>query len=103
LQAGPAKDTIAAMTERRLWKAAFGAGMATLVGSLILLFGFPAMSASADWIPWLAIGAAVLCAVAAVRLRSTGRFEAAGEGAELALSSRRGLKDMLDGLDDVDH
>jgi len=85
-----------------LWRGAFCIGAAALICCLVVIAANPVVGSSSPWIYWLAIGSAVLCAVAAVQLWSYGRYDAAEEGAWLARVGTRSSKGSWDDLDRVD-
>lgn len=87
---------------RTLWLAAFSGSGVTLVCCLVVIVGIPYVVGDTTWFYWIAIGSAVLFAVAADQLRSGDRLESADDAAGLARSTRRSKNpwDDLDGVDD---
>jgi drug/metabolite transporter (DMT)-like permease len=102
VQVDPSSTTKRAGVNRRLWQGAFCAGAVVLVGCVTFIAASPLTGDTPPWAYWLAVGSAVLCAVAAIKLRSYERFDAADEGAWLARVGTRSSKSLLDDLDGVD-
>ena len=88
--------------ERRAWLTAFLVGAITLIACLVTILGLVHLAGVSKWIYWLAVGAAALCTVSAIQLKSLHRTEAAGDGAWLAKISTRHSKDIAEGLDGAD-
>ena len=87
---------------RILWLAAFRGSGVTLICCLVVILGLPQVVYASKWIYLVAIGSAVLCAVAAAQLRSFDRVDAADDAAWLVgrLTRRSRIFDFLDDLDD---
>lgn len=100
MDARPAKASKEAAPHRQWWAAVFGVGALVLIGSLLAILAHPVAGSVPRWIFWLALGAGLLCAVAAVQLRNWSRLDAADDGVRLAEIGSRGLRDGWDGGDD---
>ena len=102
MQSEPTKATERNAGSRKSWRRAFCIGAVFLILCLVVIVANPVVGTSSQWYYWLALGSAILCAVAAVQLWSYGRFDAADEGAWLARVGTRSSKDSWDDLGGVD-
>ena len=89
---------------RRLWTAIFYLSGAVFLGCLVTIVTLPYLLGSAMWVYLLAVGTAIVFAVAAVqRERLTlDRFHAADDASWLARMFRTTSKDSADSLDTGD-
>jgi len=85
---------------RMFWRIAFCIGAVPFVACLTCIAAQPIFGAVPHAVYWVAVASAVLCAIAAVRLRSYERYDAVDEGAWLARVGLKSTWDDLDGTDD---
>ena len=79
----------------RIWKAIFHISALVLVGCMIAIVGFTA-TIGYSWVYWVALGAALVCAVSAAILKKLRSEEAAGDAAWLLGYRERGDKRLWD-------
>ena len=78
-----------------LWTAAFRLSAAVLILCMVAIVGFTA-TIGYSWVYWVAVGAALVCAVSAAVLRKLKSEEAAGDAAWLLAFRERGSKKPWD-------
>jgi hypothetical protein len=102
VQPEPAETPRRTVAGRAFWRACFYVGAVPLIGCIAAIATQPLFGATPSWAYWVAIGSAVLCAIAAVQLWSYERYDAADEGAWLARVGTRSSKSACNDLDGID-
>ena len=102
MQPEPARTSKRTVVSRAVWRAALFVGAVPLVGCIAAIAAQPRFGATPSWIYWVAVGSAVLCAIAAVQLWNYERYDAADEAAWLARVGTRSSKSAWDDLDGID-